>query len=58
MTAWANGECSTFCDSSAADITGDSVKAMMPETITAPASVKANSLNRMPVTPPSKPIGA
>ena len=30
----------------------------MPEIMTAPASVNANSLNRLPVRPPEKPIGA
>ena len=39
-------------------IIGDSVSAMTPETITAPASVKANSRNSEPVRPPRKPIGA
>ena len=29
----------------------------MPEMITAPARVKANSRNKVPVTPPRKPIG-
>ncbi len=32
--------------------------AMTPETITAPASVKANSRNSVPVRPETKPIGA
>ena len=31
---------------------------MMPDTITAPASVKANSANSAPVSPDTKPIGA
>ena len=31
---------------------------MMPDTITAPASVKANSRNSAPVSPDTKPIGA
>ncbi|MNM93426.1 hypothetical protein D3C81_1058000 [compost metagenome] len=39
-------------------ITGDSVSATMPETITAPAKVKANSRNSVPVSPPIKPMGA
>ena len=39
-------------------IIGDSVSAMMPDTITAPASVKANSRNSAPVSPDTKPIGA
>ena len=39
-------------------IIGDSVSAMMPDTITAPASVKANSRNSAPVRPETKPIGA
>ena len=39
-------------------IIGDSVSAMMPETMTAPASVKANSRNSAPVRPETKPIGA
>ena len=39
-------------------IIGDSVNAITPEMTTAPASVKANSLNRAPVRPPRKPIGA
>ena len=39
-------------------IIGDSVSAMKPETMTAPASVKANSRNSAPVTPETKPIGA
>ena len=30
----------------------------MPEITTAPASVNANSLNRLPVRPPENPIGA
>ena len=33
-------------------IIGDKVKATMPETITAPASVNANSRNNAPVNPP------
>ncbi len=37
---------------------GDSVTATNPETITAMASVKANSLNSTPVRPDRKPIGA
>ena len=39
-------------------IMGDSVNAITPDTITAPASVKANSRNSEPVRPPRKPIGA
>ncbi len=39
-------------------IIGDSVSAMKPETMTAPASVKANSRKSAPVTPETKPIGA
>ncbi len=38
-------------------IIGDRVSATMPETVTAPASVKANSVNSAPVRPPWKPIG-
>ena len=37
---------------------GDSVSAITPDTTTAPASVKANSLNSEPVSPPIRPIGA
>ncbi len=37
---------------------GESVSAMKPDTMTAPASVKANSRKRTPVTPETKPIGA
>ena len=37
---------------------GDSVTATKPETITAVASVKANSLNSTPVSPDRNPIGA
>ena len=39
-------------------IIGDRVSATMPETSTAPASVRANSLNSAPVRPPRKAIGA
>ena len=39
-------------------IIGDNVSAITPDTITAPASVKANSRNSEPVRPPRKPIGA
>ncbi|MDT4851352.1 hypothetical protein FQZ97_855300 [compost metagenome] len=39
-------------------ISGDRVKATIPETITAPARVKANSLKRVPVIPPIRPMGA
>ena len=39
-------------------IIGDSVSAITPDTITEPASVKANSRNSEPVRPPRKPIGA
>ena len=38
-------------------IIGDSVSATMAETVTAPTSVKANSVNSAPVRPPWKPIG-
>ena len=38
-------------------IIGDSVNATIPEMNTAPASVKANSLNSVPVIPPIKAIG-
>ncbi len=38
-------------------IIGDRVSATMPDTVTAPASVKANSVNSAPVRPPWKPIG-
>ena len=41
-----------------ADITGDSVSATMPEMVTAPASVRANSRNSEPVSPPWKAMGA
>ena len=37
---------------------GESVSAITPETITAPASVKANSRNKTPVSPDTKAIGA
>ena len=37
---------------------GDNVSATTPETSTAPASAKANSMNRVPTSPPMKPIGA
>jgi len=33
------------------------MSAMTAETVTAPASVKANSVNSAPVRPPMKPIG-
>ncbi len=36
---------------------GDRVSAMMAETPTAPANVKANSENKAPVSPPWKPTG-
>ena len=39
-------------------ITGDSVTATMPDTMTAAASVMANSRNSEPVSPPWKPMGA
>ena len=39
-------------------IIGDSVNATTPDTMTAPASVKANSRNSAPVRPEVKPIGA
>ena len=38
-------------------IIGDRVKAMIAETVTAPTRVKANSVNRAPVSPLWKPIG-
>ena len=38
-------------------IIGDSVSAMTPDTVTAPASEKANSVNRAPVRPRWNPIG-
>ena len=38
-------------------IIGDSVSAMMAETVTAPTRVKANSVNSAPVRPPWNPIG-
>jgi hypothetical protein len=41
-----------------ADIIGESVSATMPEIVTAPASVKANSRKSEPVRPPWSPIGA
>ena len=37
---------------------GESVSATKPDTITAPASVQANSVNSLPVVPAMKPIGA
>ncbi len=40
------------------DIMGDRVRATIPEMTTAPARVKANSLNREPVSPPCRPMGA
>ncbi len=43
--------------SRAADITGESVRATMPEMVTAPARVRANSRNSEPVRPPWKAIG-
>ena len=43
--------------SSREHIIGDSVSAMMAETVTAPTRVKANSVNSAPVSPPWKPIG-
>ena len=39
-------------------MTGESVKATMPEMVTAPASVSANSRNSDPVSPPWKAMGA
>ena len=44
--------------SSREPIIGDSVSATTPDTITAPASVNANSRNSAPVRPPWMPIGA
>ena len=41
-----------------APIIGDSVSATTPDTITAPASVNANSRNSAPVSPPWMPTGA
>jgi hypothetical protein len=38
-------------------IIGDSVRAIIPEISTEPASVRANSVNREPVTPPIRAIG-
>jgi hypothetical protein len=58
VIAFVKVERSTACDRSTEDIIGESVKAMTPETSTAAASVKANSLNSVPVTPPRNPIGA
>ena len=39
-------------------IMGERVSATTPETITAPARVKANSRKRAPVRPPWRPTGA
>ena len=39
------------------DIMGDSVSATIAETVTAPTSVNANSVNSAPVRPFWKPIG-
>jgi hypothetical protein len=39
-------------------IIGLSVSATKPDTITAPASVQANSVNNRPVVPDMNPIGA
>ncbi len=50
--------CVMSCFNSSEHIIGDNVTATMPEMITAPASVKANSRNKVPVTPPRNPIGA
>ncbi len=44
--------------SSSAHIIGDKVSAITPETITEPASEKANSRKSAPVMPPRSPIGA
>jgi hypothetical protein len=49
-------ECSAFSSFDA--IIGEIVSATTPEMKTAPASVKANSRNSAPVSPPWKPIGA
>jgi hypothetical protein len=38
-------------------MTGESVSAITPETMTEPASVKANSLNSAPVNPLIMPMG-
>ena len=43
---------------SLAHIIGDSVSATNPDTITAPASVRANSMNSRPVRPGVKATGA
>ena len=43
---------------SLAHMTGDTVRATMPETRTAPAKVKANSRKSAPVSPPWNPMGA
>ena len=53
-----SGRCRCSGFSSLEAIIGDSVSAMTPETMTAPASVKANSRNSAPVRPDTKPIGA
>ncbi len=50
--------CSFSALSSFEHIIGDSVTAMTPETITAPARVSANSRKRTPVSPDTKAIGA
>ena len=57
MTSLANRPSSALL-SSTEHIIGDSVSAITPDTITEPASVKANSRNSEPVRPPRKPIGA
>ncbi|MNP03939.1 hypothetical protein D3C76_958380 [compost metagenome] len=44
--------------SSLEHIIGDRVRATMPEMITAPARVRANSRNSAPVRPSRKPMGA
>ena len=55
------GEAALECRPRAAAVTpiiGDSVSATTPETMTAPASVNANSRNNAPVRPPWIPTGA
>ena len=47
-----------LCFSSSEHIIGDSVRAMKPDTATAPASARANSMNRRPVRPGVNASGA
>ena len=47
-----------LCLKSTADIMGESVKATKPDTTTAPASAKANSVKSRPVRPGAKARGA